>query len=103
MKSPTNSVGIIDPDGIRKGSNKNDRSIRTAINTGKKALEYSMRSGSFLALLTAGCCRRRENRSTSASHNTPVTTVRINKINSKSKPEPKLPIQYAPAVCKTVN
>ena len=36
MKSPTNRVGIIEPEGMRKGSTRKERRINTAKMTGKK-------------------------------------------------------------------
>ena len=39
MKSPSRSVGIIDPDGMRNGSAINERNMSTTSNTGKKERE----------------------------------------------------------------
>src|SRR5687768_13286929 len=47
MKSPTNSVGIIEPDGMRNGSATNARRISTINNTGKNDFEYSTYHGSL--------------------------------------------------------
>jgi len=47
MKSPTSSVGIIEPDGIWNGSMRNERSTSTIARTGKKDLPYSMSNGSL--------------------------------------------------------
>jgi len=46
MKSPVTSVGIIDADGILKGSNRKDRINRTTSRIGKKDLAYSTMTGS---------------------------------------------------------
>jgi hypothetical protein len=50
IKSPAINVGIIDPEGILKGSTINDRITKTARSTGKKLLEYSMMIDSFFPL-----------------------------------------------------
>jgi hypothetical protein len=105
MKSPTSSVGIIEPDGILNGSTTNERTTNTARITGKKLAVYSSHHGwrsfssrSFARVCTAfssakrlsmrDCWRsnssiatsaalRRRGRNTSLSntHATPVTTT----------------------------
>ncbi|MNT85170.1 hypothetical protein D3C72_2252990 [compost metagenome] len=47
MKSPTSRVGFIDPDGIWKGSTRNERNTRTMNSTGKNDLPYSTSNGSL--------------------------------------------------------
>src|SRR5487761_1988562 len=79
MKSPTISVGIIDPEGILKGSNRNERSMNTARITGKKLFGYSTHQGSFSPIV-----RFLLNTRMSSSQIPPVTTSRINMINAKS-------------------
>src|SRR3990172_10055987 len=51
MKSPTKSVGIMDPDGILNGSTTNERSTNTIRITGKKLLPYSIHHGSRSSFL----------------------------------------------------
>ena len=46
MKSPTRSVGFIEPDGILKGSTQNERIRKTTTITGKKARAMSTTTGS---------------------------------------------------------
>jgi hypothetical protein len=41
IKSPTSNVGTIELEGIRKGSNKNDRTTNTKNSTGKNERAYS--------------------------------------------------------------
>ncbi|MCY1378682.1 hypothetical protein D9M69_663380 [compost metagenome] len=50
MKSPTSSVGFIEPDGIWKGSTRKERSTSTMASTGKKDFPYSTSSGSLFSL-----------------------------------------------------
>ena len=45
MRSPTSSVGIIEPDGIRNGSNRNERNTNTTRITGKKPAGNSIHAG----------------------------------------------------------
>src|ERR1700761_298874 len=58
MKSPTSSVGTIDPDGILNGSTTNDRTTNTTRMTGKKLAVYSSHHGcrSFLSRTRARGC-----------------------------------------------
>ena len=46
MKSPTRSVGFIDPDGILNGSTQNERMRNTTTITGKNARAMSTTTGS---------------------------------------------------------
>ncbi len=46
MKSPSSSVGIIESDGMRNGSNRNERITSTIRMTGKNERAYSTTSGS---------------------------------------------------------
>ena len=46
MKSPTSNVGIIELDGIRNGSYKNERTTKTINKTGKNERAYSTNTGS---------------------------------------------------------
>ena len=46
MKSPSNSVGIMESEGIRNGSNKNERITKTSTMTGKNERAYSTAMGS---------------------------------------------------------
>ena len=46
MKSPTSKVGTIELDGIRNGSNKNERTTNTTSSTGKNERAYSTTIGS---------------------------------------------------------
>ena len=41
MKSPTSSVGSMEPEGILKGSTTNERNTKTISNTGKNTRAYS--------------------------------------------------------------
>src|SRR5215475_11555861 len=81
MKSPTISVGIIDPDGIRNGSTTNERSRNTIRMTGKKLFGYSIHHGSF-----SPARRALAKYSRSASAIAPVTTSRRNRISAKFMP-----------------
>jgi hypothetical protein len=71
-------VGIIEPEGILKGSTINERIKNTKKMTGKKLLEYSTRIGSFvflgLFLLKTKISR---------SQMTPVIIKTITMINAK--------------------
>ena len=82
IKSPTNNVGIIEPDGILKGSTTKERNIRTTKITGKKDFEYSRISGSFL---TPFWLRFAAKNTISISQIPPVTALAITKIVGKSK------------------
>lgn len=44
-KSPINNVGLREPDGIRKGSNKNERKRKTISKKGKNERAYSTQTG----------------------------------------------------------
>src|SRR5688572_5606881 len=81
MKSPTSSVGSIEPDGILNGSTRNERSRKTIRMTGKKLFEYSTHHGS----VTAGSRAARLSRSKNLSsiHTAPVTTSSTNMIRAK--------------------
>ena len=46
MKSPSSSVGIIESDGMRNGSNRNERISSTIRITGKNERAYSTTTGS---------------------------------------------------------
>ena len=46
IKSPCSSVGIIEPEGMRNGSNTNERITSTNSKTGKNEREYSTRVSS---------------------------------------------------------
>ncbi len=46
MKSPMSRVGIIDPEGILKGSTINERNIKTSRKMGKNDRAYSTITGS---------------------------------------------------------
>ena len=85
MKSPINSVGIIEPDGILNGSIINDRIIKTARNTGKKDFAYSIkrRKNWFLWVKTVLSLTRLNNQFDKQT--SPLMRVRENKITSKSK------------------
>src|SRR3972149_258130 len=50
MKSPMSKVGIIEAEGILKGSATNDRNSRTTRNMGKKERAVSTRKGSRAVL-----------------------------------------------------
>src|SRR4051812_15550503 len=102
MKSPTSSVGIIEPDGILNGSARNERNTRISSSTGKNERAYSVTIGSRSAssarvfrsaagsedmfssaaarFFRPGASRRR-----SASQSTPVTPVRMTSSRAKSK------------------
>jgi hypothetical protein len=84
MKSPTSSVGIIEPDGMRKGSNRKPRKIKTTSKTGKKDFEYSSKSGSEKALPFKSLVLFEEKNKLSISQINPVTTEASNRKNSKS-------------------
>ena len=44
-KKPLLTLGIIEPEGIWKGSNKKDLKTNTIAKTGKKEIEYSTKTG----------------------------------------------------------
>ena len=46
MKSPSNSVGIMESEGIRNGSNRKERITSTSRMTGKNERAYSTATGS---------------------------------------------------------
>src|SRR5262245_35200070 len=80
MKSPARSVGIIESEGMRKGSNRNERISSTSRMTGKNERAYSATIGS-------GACAARFGLSTHASiaQIAPVTKVRMTSSRAKSK------------------
>src|SRR5688572_10682518 len=87
MKSPISSVGIIELEGMRKGSARNERTSSTIRMTGKNERAYSTSSGSFFSLpeTSASALRRRENNRASMSHTPPVSAVRPTRMAAKSK------------------
>src|SRR5690606_16688858 len=85
MKSPSSSVGIIEPDGMRNGSNRNERSSKTSNNTGKNDLAYSTTTGSLTAAPSpARAARKRLNTRASRAQMSPVTKVATTRISAKS-------------------
>jgi hypothetical protein len=78
IKSPTNKVGIIDPDGIRNGSIKNERKINTINITGKNERAYSTMIGSCV-------CLRAAKNIVSINQINPVIALAKTKIVGKSK------------------
>src|SRR3569832_1929171 len=78
MKSPTRSVGIIEPDGILNGSTRKERSANTTRITGKKLLAYSTSIGSLASL-----SRPRLRNSTSSSQMAPVPTRATKSMRAK--------------------
>src|SRR6185436_10836343 len=78
MKSPTSKVGIIEPEGILKGSTRKERNRNTSRMIGKKLLGYSTHQGS----LASGPRRLRSTR-ISSSQTAPVTSSRTSMSNAK--------------------
>src|SRR5687767_6312391 len=79
MKSPTSKVGIMEPDGMRKGSTQNERSKKIGRMTGKKLAPYSTHHGSGVPLV-----RFLRVTNTSKNHSTPVTMLSTKRISAKS-------------------
>src|SRR5579862_12886 len=79
MKSPTRSVGFIEPDGILKGSIQNERMRNTTTITGKNARAMSTTIGSA----SVGARRRRANFA-SYSQSRPVITAASSRTAAKS-------------------
>src|SRR5574341_1010002 len=77
MKSPTSSVGIIEPDGILNGSTRNERSRNTIRITGKKLIEYSTHQGCLEPP------RRRRSHAASSAQTPPVSTRSISRNKAK--------------------
>src|SRR3989304_5077152 len=88
MKSPTSSVGTIDPDGILNGSTRNERSTKTINITGKKLFPYSTHQGSFAPAARRPASQRRSARATA-----PVTT------SSENSSSAKFMAEIAPSEC----
>src|SRR6185369_10800155 len=97
MKSPMSSVGIMEPDGILKGSTRKERSRNTARITGKKLIEYSTHHG----------CRASGDRLLlrtylSKSQTRPVTASSRNRNSAKltcppfAEPQERLPAEFPP-------
>jgi hypothetical protein len=91
MKSPSSSVGIIESEGIRNGSNKKDRITSTMRITGKKDLAYSalngwVSTGSSSPLPSEAASARRRGRShnESTSQMNPVSAVASTSTRLKS-------------------
>src|SRR5262245_27947557 len=89
MKSPSSSVGIIESDGMRNGSNRNERISSTIRMIGKKERAYSTitgsRSGALPARVPARCSRIGRKYQTSAAQMRPVTSVATTSANEKSR------------------
>ncbi len=90
MKSPSSSVGIIESDGMRNGSNRNERISSTIRITGKNERAYSTTTGSRtlsgappLAVTAATRCGL--NSQLSTPQMTPVSTVAATRMKEKSK------------------
>ena len=79
MKSPTSSVGFIDPDGILNGSTQNERMRKTTTITGKNARAMSISTGSASPAL-----RRLRAHLASYSHRRPVITAAMSSTAAKS-------------------
>src|SRR6188508_2488031 len=79
MKSPTSSVGFIEPDGILKGSIQKERIRNTTTITGKNARAMSTTTGSG-----SPAVRRRRSTFASKSHARPVITAAIRSTAAKS-------------------
>ncbi len=78
MKSPSSSVGIIESEGMRNGSNRNERITSTSRMIGKNERAYSTTTGSRAAAAgSPPAARTRAGRNTYAStaQTTPVTIV----------------------------
>src|SRR5688572_33489606 len=78
MKSPISSVGIMEPDGILKGSTRNERSRNTTRITGKKLIEYSTHQGCL-----ASCGLPFLRKYLSSSQTRPVTVSSRNRKSAK--------------------
>src|SRR6478609_11863030 len=90
MKSPLKSVGIIDSEGIRKGSNKNERIRSTSSRIGKNDFAYSTTIGSCTGSPDAAAAiRSRLSSSTSRSQTTPAVAVSSTSISAKSNVAPR--------------
>src|SRR6185369_12284768 len=93
MKSPLKSVGIIDSEGIRKGSNKNERITSTSRRIGKNDFAYSTMTGSAgggdSIAAAAASIRARLSSSTSRSQTTPAVAVSSTSISAKSNVAPR--------------
>jgi hypothetical protein len=75
-------VGIIDPEGMRKGSAKNDRSNNTINTIGKNERAYSTITGSFFSSKMRPFDLRNNKYPPQI---TPVTTVATKRKKEKSK------------------
>src|ERR1700732_2436409 len=84
MKSPSNKVGIMESEGMRNGSHKNDRITKTNTMTGKNERAYSTAMGSRTRSAgvpadAAASLRRRAKKSRSSAQIThdiaPTTTT----------------------------
>ena len=87
MKSPSSSVGIIESDGMRNGSNRNERITSTIRMIGKNERAYSTSTGSAgsapARLRAPGGAAGRPGRR--AAQTRPVTRVATTSTNEKSK------------------
>src|SRR4249920_2613152 len=79
MKSPSSSVGIIESEGMRKGSNRNDRMSNTSRITGKNERAYSTTTGS-----AAPAGRFDFSTHASRAQIAPVRNVAMTRISAKS-------------------
>ena len=89
MKSPSYSVGIIESDGIRNGSNRNERITRTSTITGKNERAYSTAMGSRtrsagVPAAAAAARRRFANKSRSSAQIAPESAPTTTSIRLKS-------------------
>src|SRR5918993_1639458 len=87
MKSPSSSVGIIESEGIRNGSNRNERITSTIRMIGKNERAYSTTTGSRSVATSplAATTRCGLRTHASAAQIRPVTSVATTRMNEKSK------------------
>src|SRR5690606_12623386 len=85
MKSPTSSVGIIEPEGILNGSTTKERRPNTIRITGKKLAPYSTHQG-----LGAPAGRSLRAWKRSKNHSTPVATRSRKRVRAKFMRFPSL-------------
>jgi len=90
MKSPTKRVGFIEPEGMRKGSTKNDRNTSTINMTGNNDTHSSIKAGGvggsfFLLSVVFSGVRLGDSQKCSAAVTSPVIAVSITNQNATSK------------------
>src|SRR5690606_10558637 len=85
IKSPSSKVGIMEPEGMRNGSSRNERISRTRSRIGKNDFAYSTTIGSRTDEPRASAASRPFfNTRLSKSQTSPVTNVATTRISAKS-------------------